>query len=329
MVWKVAPALAFGCTVVAKPAEQSPVTAGLLAEMCLEAGIPPGVLNVVHGFGPDSAGEALTRHPDVDGITFTGASATGRALMRSGADTLKRISLELGGKSANIVCADADLDAAVQGSVQAILGNAGQVCVAGSRALVHSDIYDEFLHRFTEAARGWRIGDPLDPATKMGPLVTAEHLDRVLGYIDIARAEGATVLMGGGRPQRPDLAAGNYFEPTVLVDVHNGMRCVQEEIFGPVLTVMRFDKIEEAIDIANDSPYGLAGMVWTRDLDTASRIAREVRTGSMWINCYSARDLRSPFGGFKASGIGREGGDHSMEFYTELKSVTTKSAVAG
>ena len=327
MVWKVAPALAFGCTVVAKPAEQSPVTAGLLAEICLEAGIPPGVLNVVHGFGPDSAGEAIATHPDVDGLTFTGASSTGRALMRSGAETLKRISLELGGKSANIVCADADLDAAVQGSVRGILGNAGQVCVAGSRALVHSSIYDEFLERFTEAARGWRIGNPLDPTTMMGPLVTAEHLDRVLGYIDVARDEGATVLMGGGRPDGPDLAAGNYVEPTVLVDVDNTMRCVREEIFGPVLTVLRFEKIEEAIDIANDSPYGLAGMVWTRDLDTAARVAREVRTGSMWINCFSARDLRAPFGGFKDSGIGREGGDHSLEFYTELKSVTTKSAV--
>ena len=328
MAWKVAPALAFGNTVIAKPAEQSPLTATFLAQICTEAGLPDGAYNVVHGFGPDSAGEALTRHPDVDGVAFTGASATGRALMRDGSDGLKRLSLELGGKSATIVAEDADLDVAVPGAVRAIVSNAGQLCVAGSRALVHRGLYDEFLSRVVDELARWTVGDPRDPATRIGPLVSAEHLERVLGYVQLAREEGAKVLTGGGRPADPALAAGNYLQPTVLVDVHNGMRCVREEIFGPVLAVMPFDTIEEAVDIANDSPYGLAGSVWTRSLETAQTVAREVRTGNMWVNCFSVRDLRAPFGGFKDSGIGREGGDHSLEFYTELKSVVLKTAPA-
>ncbi len=325
MAWKLAPALAFGCTVVMKPAEQSPITATLLAEVCQEAGVPDGVVNIVHGFGPDSAGEALVRHPGVDGVAFTGASKTGQALMAAGASTLKRLSLELGGKSANIVCADADLDVAVPGSVRAVFANQGQLCVAGSRALVHRSVYDEFLARFVEEAQSWTIGDPLDPGTRLGPLVSAEQLERALAYVELGRQEGAKVLMGGGRPERADLAAGNYMEPTVLVNVDNSMRCVREEIFGPVLTVMPFDDLDQAIAIANDSPYGLAGMVWTQSLDVAQRTGREVRTGSMWVNCFSVRDMRAPFGGYKQSGIGREGGDHSMEFYTEHKAVYLKT----
>jgi aminomuconate-semialdehyde/2-hydroxymuconate-6-semialdehyde dehydrogenase len=325
MAWKVAPALAFGCTVVMKPAEQSPVTATLLADICHQAGVPAGAVNVVHGFGPGSTGEALTTHPGVDGIAFTGASETGRALMRAGSGTLKRLSLELGGKSANIVCADADLDVAVPGSVRAIFGNSGQLCVAGSRALVHRSVYDEFLARFVDETRSWTLGDPLDPATRLGPLVSAEHLDRVLGYVQLARDEGAKILIGGGRPDRGDLPPGNYLEPTVLVDVDNSMRCVQEEIFGPVLAVLPYDSLDEAVALANDTRYGLAGMVWTRSLDTAQRVAREVRTGNLWVNCFSVRDLRAPFGGYKDSGIGREGGNHSREFYTEQKSVVLKT----
>lgn len=325
MAWKLAPALAFGCTVVMKPAEQSPLTAGILAEICGKAGVPDGVVNVVHGFGPNSAGEALARHSDVDGVAFTGASETGQALMAAGAPTLKRLSLELGGKSANIVCADADLDVAVPGSVRAVFANQGQLCVAGSRALVHRSVYDEFLARFVEETRSWTIGDPLDPGTRLGPLVSVEQLERALGYVELGRQEGAKVLMGGGRPERSELAAGNYMEPSVLVDVDNSMRCVREEIFGPVLTVMPFDHLDEAIAVANDSPYGLAGMVWTQSLDVAQRTTREVRTGSMWVNCFSIRDTRAPFGGYKQSGIGREGGDHSMEFYTEQKAVYLKT----
>jgi aminomuconate-semialdehyde/2-hydroxymuconate-6-semialdehyde dehydrogenase len=325
MAWKVAPALAFGCTAIAKPAEQSPITAGLLADIIHDAGVPAGVYNVVHGFGPDSAGEALTTHPDVDGIAFTGASATGRSLMSAGAATLKRVSLELGGKSANIICADADLDAAVTGSVRAIFANQGQLCVVGSRALVHRSIYDEFLTRFLKEAKTWTVGDPRDPTIRLGPMVSAEHLERVLDYVQIARDEGARVLLGGSRPDDEALAQGSYMLPTVLVDVDNSMRCVREEIFGPVLSVMPFDDLDDAIKIANDTPYGLAGMVWTSSLDTAQRVAREIRTGNVWVNCFSVRDPRSPFGGFKDSGIGREGGNHSLEFYTELKSVVLKT----
>ncbi|MGY1841541.1 MULTISPECIES: aldehyde dehydrogenase [unclassified Modestobacter] len=328
MVWKIAPALAFGNTVVAKPAEQSPITADLLAGLCREAGLPDGVLNVVHGFGPDSAGEALTRHPDVDGIAFTGASATGRTLMRDGSAGLKRLSLELGGKSATIIAADADLDVAVPTAVRGIVGNAGQLCVAGSRALVHRSVYDEFLSRVLDELAAWVPGDPLDPATRLGPLVSAEHRERVLGYVDLARQEGAKVLTGGGPPDDPALARGNYVLPTVLVDVDNTMRCVREEIFGPVLAVLPFDTIDEAIEIANDSPYGLAGSVWTTSLETAQTVARRVRTGTMWVNCFGVRDLRAPFGGFKDSGIGREGGDHSLEFYTEQKAVVIKTSPA-
>ncbi|NDL56473.1 aldehyde dehydrogenase [Phytoactinopolyspora mesophila] len=325
MAWKLAPALAFGCTVVMKPAEQSPVTATVLAEICRDAGVPDGVVNVVHGFGPGSVGEALVRHPDVDGVAFTGASATGKALMAAGSSTLKRLSLELGGKSANIVCADADLDQAVPGSALAAFNNAGQICVAGSRALVHRSIYDEYLERLLAEARSWAPGDPLDPKTRLGPLVSTEQYERVVGYIDIARQEGATVLLGGGRPSAPELDAGNYVEPTVLADVDNSMRCVREEIFGPVLAVMPFDDLDEAIRIANDTPYGLAGMLWTQSLETAQRTAREVRAGNFWVNTFAVRDRRAPFGGFKESGIGREGGDHSREFYTEPKAVYLKT----
>ncbi|MBX6390775.1 MAG: aldehyde dehydrogenase [Frankia sp.] len=323
MAWKLGPALAFGNTVVMKPAEQSPVTATLLAQMCQEAGIPDGVVNVVHGYGPDSAGEALSVHPGVDGVAFTGSSATGRVLMRNGAATLKRLSLELGGKSANIVCADADLDAAVAGSVRAIVANNGQMCVAGSRALIHRSIYDEFLARFVDEVATWTIGDPLDPTTRLGPLVSEEHLANVLRYVDIARAEGAKVLLGGTRVE--ELPMGPYLRPTVLVDANDQMRCAREEIFGPVLVAMPFDELDEAIARANDSDYGLAGMVWTRDLDTAQKVAREVRTGNLWVNTFMARDPRAPFGGYKNSGIGREGGDYSQEFYTEAKQVVLKT----
>lgn len=321
MTWKVAPALAFGCTVVAKPAEQSPITASMLAEICRDAGMPEGVFNVVQGFGPNAAGEALTTHPDVDAITFTGESNTGRAIMAAAAPTLKKLSFEMGGKSANIVCADADLDAAVDGSLRGIFVNQGQVCLAGSRLLVQRGIYDEFLERLVAGAQRWTVGDPFDPATKIGPLVSAEHLDKVLSYIELAKEEGATLLTGGHRVTDGALARGNYLAPTIFADAHNQMQVCQDEIFGPVELVMPFDEVDEAIALANESRYGLAGMVWTRDLDTAHRVAREVRTGTMWVNCFFIRDLRAPFGGYKESGIGREGGDYSYEFFTEAKAV--------
>ena len=322
--WKVAPALAFGCTVVAKPAEQTPVTASILAEICAEAGLPDGVFNVVHGFGPDAAGEALTTHPDVDAITFTGESNTGRAIMAAAAPTMKKLSFEMGGKSANIVCADADLDAALEGALRGSFVNQGEVCLAGSRLLVQRPVYDEFVRRFVAAAESWPVGDPFDPATRVGPLVSEEHLERVLSYVHLAQEEGAKLLTGGERLTDGALAEGNYLAPTVFADADNSMRVCQEEIFGPVEMVMPFDEVDEAIAIANDSRYGLAGMVWTKNLDTAHKVAQEVRTGTMWVNCFFVRDLRAPFGGYKESGLGREGGDHSHGFFTEAKAVVVK-----
>jgi aminomuconate-semialdehyde/2-hydroxymuconate-6-semialdehyde dehydrogenase len=324
LTWKVAPALAFGCTVVAKPAEQSPVTASILAEIFAEADVPPGVFNVVQGFGPDAAGEELTVHPGVDAVTFTGESATGRAIMRNASATLKKLSFELGGKSANIVFADADLDAAVDGAILGAFSNQGEVCLAGSRLLVQRPIYDEFVQRFAERAEALVVGDPREQATAVGPLVTPEHTDKVLSYIELAHEEGAKLLTGGKRLTDGALGQGNYVAPTVFADADNSMRVCQEEIFGPVEMVMPFEALDDAVAIANQSRYGLAGMVWTTNLDTAHRVARGVRTGTMWVNCFFVRDLRAPFGGYKDSGVGREGGDYSYEFFTESKAVVMK-----
>jgi aminomuconate-semialdehyde/2-hydroxymuconate-6-semialdehyde dehydrogenase len=324
LTWKVAPALAFGCTVVAKPAEQSPITASILAEICADADMPPGVFNVVNGFGPDAAGEALTTHPGVDAVTFTGESATGRTIMRNASDTLKKLSFEMGGKSANIVFADANLDEAVAGAVRGVFTNQGEVCLAGTRLLVQQPIYEEFLDRFVQATEALKVGDPREEATQVGPLVTTEHTDKVLSYIELAHEEGGRLLTGGNRVLDGELAKGNYVVPTIFADVDNAMRVCQEEIFGPVEMVMPFDEIDDAIALANQSRYGLAGMVWTTNLETAHRVARQVRTGTMWVNCFFVRDLRAPFGGYKDSGVGREGGDYSYEFFTESKAVVMK-----
>jgi len=322
--WKMAPALAFGCTVVLKPAEQSPVTASILAEACAEAGVPDGVVNVVQGFGPGAAGERLTTHPGVDVVSFTGESATGRAIMANAAPTLKKLSFELGGKSPNIVFADADLDRAVAVSIDASFRNQGEVCLAGSRLLVQRPVYEEFLARFVEQAEALPVGNPLDPATRVGPLVTVEHLDKVTSYVELGRQEGAKLLTGGQRVTDGELARGNYLAPTVFADVDNSWRVAQEEIFGPVQVCMPFDTEQEAVALANASPYGLAGMVWTQDLDTAYRVAGAVRAGTIWVNCFFLRDLRAPFGGAKDSGIGREGGPYSEELFTEAKAVVTQ-----
>jgi aminomuconate-semialdehyde/2-hydroxymuconate-6-semialdehyde dehydrogenase len=324
LTWKVAPALAFGCTVVAKPAEQSPVTASLLAEVCAEAGVPDGVFNVVHGFGPDAAGEALTRHPDVAAITFTGESNTGRAIMGAASGGLKKLSFELGGKSPSIVFGDADIDLAADGALRGVFYNQGEVCLAGSRILVHRSIYDEFCARMVDGLGAWKVGNPLDESTRVGPLVSTDHLDKVLGYVELAETEGGKRLSGGHRITDGDLAKGNYLAPTIYSDVDNSMRVCREEIFGPVAVVMPFDDTDEAIEIANDSPYGLAGMVWTRDLNTANYAARNMKTGNVWVNCFFVRDLRLPFGGYKSSGLGREGGEYSYEFFTESKAVVMK-----
>jgi aminomuconate-semialdehyde/2-hydroxymuconate-6-semialdehyde dehydrogenase len=322
--WKVAPALAFGNTVVLKPAEQSPVTASILAECFAEAGMPEGVFNIVQGFGPDAAGERLTTHPGVDLVTFTGESATGRIIMANAAQTLKRVSFELGGKSAAIVMEDADMDRAIKGTIDGIFRNQGEVCLAGSRLLVQRSVYDEFLARYIEATVALVVGDPRDSATQIGPLVSTEHLDKVMSYIELGHQEGAKLMTGGQRVTTGELAKGNYLAPTVFADVDNSWRIAQEEIFGPVQVVVPFDTVDDAIALANANRYGLAGQIWTNNLNTAHKVAQDVRTGTMWVNCFFIRDLRAPFGGAKDSGIGREGGKYSEEFFTESKAVVVQ-----
>jgi aminomuconate-semialdehyde/2-hydroxymuconate-6-semialdehyde dehydrogenase len=312
--WKLAPALAFGNTVVLKPAEQSPVSCHRLGLLAAEAGLPPGVLNVVQGFGPGEAGEALTRHAGVDLITFTGESATGRAILAAGAPTLKRVSFELGGKGANIVFADADLDNAVAWSLRAIYLNSGQVCLSGSRLYVQRAIFEEFLARFVKGAEAMRLGDPLDDATEIGPLAFVEHFGKVTGYLDTGRAEGATLVTGGP-------ADGWTVRPSVFTGVRQDMRIAREEIFGPVVVVQPFDDEAEAVRLANDSRYGLNAMLFTENLSRAHRVAAKLRAGTVWVNCFFVRDLRAPFGGYADSGIGREGGSYSREFFTEAKAV--------
>lgn len=312
--WKVAPALAFGNTVVLKPAEQSPASASRLAELAAEAGFPPGVLNVVHGFGPGSVGEALTSSPGVDLVTFTGETNTGRAILANCAPTLKRVSFELGGKGANLVFSDADLDAAVDWSLKAAFTNSGQVCLAGSRLYVEGSVYEEFLARFVARAEAMKLGDPMDSTTEIGPLSSEEHFDKVTSYLEIAADEGAKALTGGADE-------GWFVRPTVLSDVDRSMRVCREEIFGPVVTVQPFADDNEAVSMANDTRYGLNAMVFTESLRRAHRVAAQLRAGTVWVNCFFVRDLRAPFGGYGDSGIGREGGRFSREFFTEAKAV--------
>jgi aldehyde dehydrogenase (NAD+) len=317
--WKLGPALAAGNTVVFKPAEFTPLTALRVAELMAEVGFPPGVVNVVPGFGP-VAGAHLAAHPGVQKIAFTGSTEVGRRIVEASAGNLKRVQLELGGKGANIVFEDADLEAAVQGSAFAIFHNQGQACIAGSRLLLHEAIADEFLERFLALARTIRLGDPLDPATEMGPLTSAEHRDRVLGYVKVALDEGAEILCGGKAPDDPALASGYYIEPTVVVARPTDRVC-REEVFGPFVTVSRFSTDEEAIALANATEYGLGGGLWTRDLSRAHRVARAITSGMVWVNCYKRVHPGSPFGGVRNSGYGREMGFDAMREYTEAKSV--------
>jgi aminomuconate-semialdehyde/2-hydroxymuconate-6-semialdehyde dehydrogenase len=322
MTWKVAPALACGNTVVVKPSEETPATATLLAEVMNTVGVPPGVYNVVHGFGPASAGELLTTHPGVDAITFTGETATGSAIMKAASDGIRDVSFELGGKNAGLVFADADLDRVMEGLGRAAFQNCGQVCLGTERMYVQRAIFDEFVERFTDHARSLRPGDPNDHATTLGPLISAEHRAKVLGYYDIARSEGATVVTGGGIPPMSEHLAGGYWiEPTIWTGLDEASRTVKEEIFGPCTHVQPFDDTEEAIAMANDTRYGLATTIWTSNLSTAHRVAARVDVGITWVNSWFLRDLRTPFGGSKQSGIGREGGVHSLEFYSELRNV--------
>ncbi|CND88020.1 aldehyde dehydrogenase [Mycobacterium tuberculosis] len=312
--WKIAPALAWGNTVVLKPAEDTPTSATMLARLATEAGLPPGVLNVVHGYGPQSAGEALTQSTGIDRITFTGASGTGRAIARIAGGNLVPVSLELGGKGANVVFADADLDNAVDWSIRAIFTNAGQVCLAGSRLYVQREVYDEFLDRFTAAAEAMVIGDPSEEGTQLGPLASQEHFKKVRGYVETIEAEGGRVRTGG-------LDSGWIVRPTVVTGMPQDAAHCREEIFGPLVVVTPFDTEAEAVALANDTPYGLNAMVFTENLSRAHRVSAALRAGTVWVNCFFIRDLRAPFGGAGASGVGREGGEFSREFFTEPKAV--------
>jgi acyl-CoA reductase-like NAD-dependent aldehyde dehydrogenase len=317
---KCGPALAAGNTVVLKPAELTPLTALRVGELALEAGLPPGVLNVIPGPGA-VAGQALVEHPGVDKVSFTGSTEVGRRVMRTAADTLKRVTLELGGKSPNIVFADADLDAAVRGATMGIFYGKGEVCAAGSRLLVESSIHDAFVERLTERARKVLPGDPLDPKTRLGALVSRQQMDKVLGYVRTGVADGARLVAGGERT--PVNGKGWFVPGTVLTGVDPRARVAQEEIFGPVLSVLRFDDLEQAVRIANDVPYGLAAGVWTKDVKKAHAMARRLRAGTVWINAYNQYDPAMPFGGVKASGFGRDLGADSLHEYTQTKSVWT------
>ncbi|WP_116040808.1 2-hydroxymuconic semialdehyde dehydrogenase [Amycolatopsis palatopharyngis] len=325
LTWKVAPALAAGNAVVAKPSELTPSTATLLAEVMDTVGVPPGVFNLVHGFGEGSAGAMLTGHPGVDAVAFTGESATGTAIMRSVAERLAPVSFELGGKNPALVFADADFDAAVDGTVRSAFTNAGQVCLCTERVYVERAIFDDFVAALAERARALRVGRPEQDGTDMGPLVSAEHRDKVLDYYRLAEREGAKTHAGGAAPRFGDERDRGFFvEPTVLTGLAPDARAVREEIFGPVCHVAPFDDEVEAVRLANDSKYGLAATVWTSSLSRAHRVAPQLEAGIVWVNCWNLRDLRTPFGGVKASGIGREGGEHSLDFFSEPVNVCVK-----
>jgi aminomuconate-semialdehyde/2-hydroxymuconate-6-semialdehyde dehydrogenase len=324
LTWKVAPALVCGNAVVAKPSEETPSSAALLALVFQEVGVPAGVFNLLHGFGADSTGEALVSHPDVSAIAFTGESATGSAIMKSAAPTVKALSFELGGKNAALVFADADFEAALAGTLRSVFANCGQVCLCSERVYIERPIYERFVGALVDGARRLKVGGPYEGAD-MGPLISRAHRDKVLAYYRLAREEGGEILTGGGIPQFGDERDGGAFiEPTVVRGLAEHSRCVREEIFGPICHVAPFDTEEEAVRLANDTRYGLAAAVWTSNLQRAHRVARAMEVGIAWVNDWFLRDLRTPFGGVKLSGIGREGGAHSLAFFSEPMNICVK-----
>lgn len=315
--WKWGPALACGNTIVLKPAEQTPLTALRIAELATEVGFPDGVVNVVNGFGP-TAGAALSGHLDVDKIAFTGETGTGKIIMTAAAQSnLKRVSLELGGKSPNVVFADADLDAAVEGAYFGLFFNQGQCCVAGSRLFVEEHVYDKFVDKMIAKTKGRKVGDPFDPSTEQGPQVSQEQMDRILGYIEHGKSDGAKMLTGGKRVGNK----GFFVEPTIFGDVKDDMKIAKEEIFGPVMSILKFKDTEEAIERGNRTFFGLAAAVWTKDIQRAIKLAHGLKAGTVWVNCYDVFDTCAPFGGFKMSGIGRELGEYALSMYSEVKTV--------
>ncbi len=319
--WKIAPAIAVGCTVVAKPSELTPMTAYLFSRLCVEAGLPDGVLNVVQGYG-HKAGQAIVDHPDVAAISFTGGTVTGKKIASSAGPMLKKLSLELGGKNPNIIFADADFEQAVSTSISSSFTNQGEICLCGSRILIEKKLFDRFVEAFVKRTRALVVGDPLDEKTSMGALVSEPHMNKVLSYIELAQKEGGSILTGGKRITVPGRCAKGFFvEPTVITGLTQECRTNNEEIFGPVVTLMPFDTEEDAIRMANATMYGLSATLWTTHLTRAHRVADKLKSGVVWVNCWLYRDLRTPFGGTKQSGVGREGGWEAMRFFTEAKNI--------